>query len=261
MILLSNFLFKLFLREALNLSIKFEAGILVKHMIAQLALNIQLRDDSVLESYYPGENAQALQAIMALSSGIGEAFVYCWGPTGVGRTHLLQAACHEAVEAGIAAAYVPLCEFNNLDPRILQGLDKLALVCIDDIHQIAGKPEWEEGLFHLFNRIRAVNGKLLISADVSPLHIPIALADLKSRLAWGVVYQLHELSDEDKWHALALRADCRGLRLNKAVSQFLLSRCSRNMAELFHSLEILDKASLAEQRRLTIPFVKQVLNI
>jgi DnaA family protein len=237
------------------------AAILVKHMIAQLPLNIQLRDDSVLESYYAGENTQALQAITALSRGERESFVYCWGPMGVGRTHLLQAACQEAVLAGIAAVYVPLCEFTNLDPLMLQGLDNLSLVCVDDIHQIAGKPEWEEGLFHLFNRIRAVNGKLLISADVSPLHIPIVLADLKSRLAWGVVYQLQELSDEHKWHALALRAHCRGLHLNKTVSQFLLSRCSRNMAQLFHSLELLDNASLAEQRRLTIPFVKQVLGI
>jgi len=230
-------------------------------MIAQLPLNIQLRDDSVLESYYAGDNTQAVQAIIELSRGAGEPFVYCWGPMGVGRTHLLQAACHEAVEAGIPAVYVPLCEFNDLNPIMLQGLDMLSLVCVDDVHHIAGKLEWEEGLFHLFNRIKAVNGRLLMSANVSPLHIPIVLPDLKSRLAWGVVYQLYELSDEQKWHALALRAHCRGLQLNKTVSQFLLSRCSRNMAQLFQSLEMLDKASLAEQRRLTIPFVKHVLGI
>lgn len=230
-------------------------------MITQLPLNIQLRDDSVLESFYAGDNFQALQAVTALSRGFGESFVYCWGPTGVGRTHLLQATCHAAVEAGIAAAYVPLSDFNNLNVSLLQGLDTLSLICIDDIHKIAGNAVWEEALFHLFNRIRAANGRLLISADVSPLHIALTLPDLKSRLAWGVVYQLHELSDEQKWEALALRARCRGLQLNKAVSQFLLSRCSRNMAQLFRYLEQLDKASLAEQRRLTIPFVKHVLGI
>lgn len=230
-------------------------------MVSQLSLNIQLRDDSVLESFYAGDNTQALQAIMALSRGVGESFVYCWGPTGVGRTHLLQAACHAAVEAGIAAAYVPLSESNSLDAALLQGLDTLSLVCIDDIDKIAGKPTWEEALFHLFNRIRAANGRLLISADASPLHIALTLPDLKSRLAWGVVYQLYELTDEQKWQALALRARCRGLELNKTVSQFLLSRCSRNMAQLFQYLEQLDSASLAEQRRLTIPFVKHVLGI
>lgn len=230
-------------------------------MSAQLPLNMQLRDDSVLESFYAGENTQALQAIMKLSCGIGESFVYCWGQAGVGRTHLLQASCHRATETGVGAAYVPLSEFSNLNPSILQGLETLSLICLDDIHFIAGHLAWEEALFHLFNRIRAVNGRLLIAANDSPLHIAITLPDLKSRLAWGVVYQLHALNDEQKWHALALRAKCRGLQLNKTVSQFLLSRCSRNMAQLFQYLEILDKASLAEQRRLTIPFVKRILDI
>lgn len=230
-------------------------------MVAQLPLNIQLRDDSILESFYAGDNMEALQAITKLSRGIGEPFVYCWGPLSVGRTHLLQATCHAAMEAGITAAYIPLSKFNDLDPALLQGLDTLSLICLDDVQSIAGEPMWEEGLFHLFNRVRANNGRLLISANASPLHLALTLPDLKSRLAWGVVYQLHELSDAQKWHALALRAKCRGLQLNKTVSGFLLNRCSRNMAQLFQYLEILDKASLAEQRRLTIPFVKRILGI
>lgn len=230
-------------------------------MIAQLPLNIQLRDDSLLESFYAGDNTQAFQAIMDLSRGVGESFVYCWGHTGVGRTHLLQATCHAAMEAGIAAAYIPLRELNDLKPSLLQGLDTLSLICLDDVQFIAGNPVWEEALFHLFNRVRAVHGRLLMAANASPLQMAITLPDLKSRLAWGVVYQVHALTDEQKWHALALRARCRGLQLNKTVSQFLLSRCSRNMTQLFQYLEILDKASLAEQRRLTIPFVKQVLGL
>lgn len=229
--------------------------------MAQIPLNIQLRDDSTLESFYVGDNTQVFQAMMDLAEGLGESFIYCWGAVGAGRTHLLQATCHAVIEAGRPAAYIPLRELNNLEPSLLQGLESLSLVCLDDVQWIAGNAAWEEALFHLFNRIRAVNGRLLISANVSPLHIALKLPDLKSRLAWGVVYQLHALSDEQKWHALALRAKCRGLQLNKTVSQFLLSRCSRDMAQLFQYLENLDKASLTEQRRLTIPFVKQVLGI
>lgn len=228
-------------------------------MLAQLPLNIQLRDDATLESYYPGNNNQALGAVVQLSRGLGEKFLYLWGKEGVGRTHLLQAACHAARDVGVAAVYLPLQEANLLSPEIVQGLENIPLVCLDDIQCISGDPIWEEAIFHLYNRIRSQNTHLLVASNTSPKNVNIHLPDLKSRLAWGVTYQLQALNDEEKLNALALRAHCRGLQLNKTVGQFLISRCPRNMHELFSTLELLDKASLAEQRRLTIPFVKQVL--
>lgn len=230
-------------------------------MLTQLPLNIQLRDDATFESYYPGDKNQAFASILQMSRGIGERFLYVWGQLGVGRSHLLQAACHAARDSGVAAVYIPLQESHQLSPKLTLGLEEVPLICIDDVHCIAGKPEWEEALFHLYNRIRAQNTSLLVAADMAPTRTPLQLADLKSRLTWGVTYQLQPLSDEQKLNALALRAKFRGLVLNKTVGKFLLSRCSRNMIELFHTLELLDKASLIDQRRLTIPFVKQVLNL
>lgn len=230
-------------------------------MLAQLPLNIQLRDDATLESYYAGDNQQAWQAVNEISHGAGENFLYLWGKYGVGRSHLLQAACHKARGLGVAAVYIPLQESLFLSPQFVQGLENIPLVCLDDIQSIAGQAIWEETLFHLFNRIRAQNTRLLIAASDSPKNIAVQLPDLKSRLAWGVTYQLQALTDDQKLDALALRAHCRGLELSKTVGQFLLSRCPRNMTELFQTLEQLDKASLAEQRRLTIPFVKQVLGV
>lgn len=230
-------------------------------MIEQLPLNIQWRDDATLQNFYPGDNVEALKTVSALSQGMGEPFVYLWGQSGVGRTHLLQAACRAASDYGVAAFYISLREKDQLSLSALQGVEDLPLVCIDDIEQIVNLSLWEEALFHLFNRIQAQKGRLLIAADVAPKYLSFSLLDLKSRLNWGVTYQLHRLTDEQKVVVLQLRAQHRGLQLNKTVGQFLLSHCSRDMNELYAILEKLDQASLVEQRRLTIPFVKQVLGL
>lgn len=227
----------------------------------QLPLNIQLRDDATFASFFAGDNLQTVKALTRLSSGLDEPYVYLWGTKGSGKSHLLQATCNAANDVGVAAVYLPLQDWETLSPLVLQDLEKIPLVCLDDVQAIAGNPVWEEALFHAFNRIKAAESRLLISAEASPLNIDVQLPDLKSRLAWGVTYQLHRLDDEQKLQALILRAKIRGLSLNKTVGQFLLSRCPRDMNELFHTLETLDNASLAEQRRLTIPFVKHVLGV
>ncbi len=263
---------------------------------SQLPLDIHLRDDATFSSFYPGDNLQAKLAAQKWADKKGETFIYMWGGHGVGKSHLLHAACHEAFEAGLPAVYIPLKKVAKLSAQMLEDLEKVSLVCLDDIHCVSGNAVWEEALFHFYNRIRDQKKesqghgqgqgqeqsqvqlknqsqdqsfqlqeqgqcRLMVSAETSPLQIPLQLADLKSRLASGVTYQLQMMTDEQKLEALRLRAHCRGLELNKSVAQFLLSRCPRNMQELFETLEKLDHASLAEQRRLTIPFVKQILNI
>lgn len=233
----------------------------LNRVVEQLPLNIHWRDDATLASFYPGDNTEALKAVSELSGGIGEPFVYLWGQAGVGRTHLLQAACHHASEKGIAAFYLSFENIHSLSPSIVEGIEGISVVCLDDVENIVGKPEWEELLFHVFNRIRAENGRLLIASSVAPKDIQIQLPDLKSRFAWGVIYQLHRLTDDQKTDALQLRAYQHGLELSKSVGNFLLTHCSRNMSELFQLLGQLDRASLAEQRRLTIPFVKHVLDL
>lgn len=228
-------------------------------MSHQLALNIQLRDDADFASFYPGDNEEALESVMQLVQTSNEFFLYLWGQTGVGRSHLLQAACHDANDRGLSATYFSLKDPGVFSLNLLDGLEQVSLICIDDIEGIAENALWEEALFHLFNRIRSKNGKLLVAANVSPKDLKILLPDLKSRLSWGVTYQMHRLNDAHKLKALQLRAKCRGLTLPDVVGQFLLSRCERGTSELFAVLETLDRASLAEQRRLTVPFVKQVL--
>lgn len=234
-------------------------------VLEQLPLGLQLRDDATFINFLVGDNQQAVAAILNLLqaplNNLAENFVYVWGAFSSGRSHLLQASCHMAYELGYSGFYLPLQEYCTEPTEVLQGLEHVQLVCIDDIHCIAGDVEWEEQLFHFFNRIRALGHRLLITADQPPAQLPIKLPDLKSRLAWGIVYNLQPLQDEHKIAALQLRAHARGLELDLAVARFLLRRCPRDLGKLFMLLEQLDHASMAEQRRLTIPFVKDVLGV
>ena len=228
----------------------------------QLPLGVRLRDDATFANYYPGANAAALGYVERLceaDAGWAESLIYLWGREGVGRSHLLQAACLRFEQRGEAAVYLPLGEVADYGPELLDGLDQSELVCLDDLEAVAGRADWEEALFHLFNRLRDSGRRLLLAASVSPRELSVQLPDLQSRLTLALVFQLHALSDEDKLRALQLRASRRGLHLTDEVGRFILTRGERSMSALFELLERLDQASLQAQRKLTIPFLKETL--
>lgn len=225
----------------------------------QLPLNVQLRDDATLANYYSGENREVVECLDALDRSDREKPIYLWGAPAVGKSHLLQAVCQKTGVGGSSVAYLPLAELKSFSPSMLDGLERLDLVCIDDIHSVAGDSGWEAELFHLLNRCRDNAARVIASGDASPGRLALHLSDLKSRLSWGLVFHLRPLSDEQKMSALQLRARQRGLELPLEVARFLLRHHHRDMAELFSLLERLDHASLAAQRRLTIPFVRQWL--
>lgn len=228
----------------------------------QLPLGMRVRDDATFANYYPGANAAALGYVERLcepDAGWTESLIYLWGGNGVGRSHLLQAACRRVEQRGEQALYLPLAEGVKHGPALLDNLEQYALVCLDDLDAVAGQREWEEALFHLFNRLRDSGRCLLLAASASPRGLPVRLADLKSRLTLALVFQLQSLSDEDKLRALQLRASRRGLHLSDEVGRFILTRGERSMSTLFELLERLDEASLQAQRKLTIPFLKETL--
>lgn len=227
-------------------------------IVEQLPLGFRLKDDATFENFLSLGNEQALESIIATIQGTGDNYIYIWGAAGSGRTHLLQACTHAAPEFGQSAVYLPLAK-DNIKSDMFNNLENISLTCLDDIDQIAGDCVFEEQLFHLYNKIRSKGNRLIIAANAPPTQLNIKLADLGSRLTWGLVYQLHPLDDDAKIKALKLRAKNRGLELDDAVGKFLLRRCSRKMGALFSMLEELDHASLSQQRRLTIPFVKEVL--
>lgn len=230
-------------------------------MNKQLALAIKLNDEATLADFNWGSNTLLEQQLNHMLTFKEERLLYLWGAQGSGKSHLLQASC-QAVSVTQSAIYLPLHLLKEWGPQAIEGLEDQDLVCIDDIDAIAGDPFWEEALFHLYNKIKDMEQSLLIiSGNQSPTTLPIKLPDLRSRLSWGLVIQLMELSDEDKINTLKLHALRRGFDLPESVGQFLLNRCSRNMHDLHQLLNRLDDASLAAQRKITIPFVKDILNI
>lgn len=231
------------------------AGVMSTSPDAQLPLRIGLRDTATFENYHPGANAGVLQAVR---SGT-EPCIYLWGAPGTGKTHLLQAACHQAQAGGETCAYLPGTELPALGPELLDGLEQLALVCLDDVQALAGAALWERALFDLYNRCRDAGTRLMLAGARAPVGLGIRLPDLVSRLGWGPVFQLHSLSDEDKVEALRQRAVARGLELPDEVARYLLQRSARDTHSLFRLLEQLDRASLAAQRKLTIPFVRELI--
>ncbi|WP_339731297.1 DnaA regulatory inactivator Hda [uncultured Pseudomonas sp.] len=228
----------------------------------QLPLGVRLRDDATFANYYPGANAAALGYVERLceaDAGWTESLIYLWGGEGVGRSHLLQAACLRFEQRGEQAVYLPLADVVEYGPALLDNLEQCELVCLDDLDAVAERNDWEEALFYLFNRLRDSGRRLLLAASSSPRELPVQLADLQSRLTLALVFQLQSLSDEDKLRALQLRASRRGLHLSDEVGRFILTRGERSMSALFDLLERLDQASLQAQRKLTIPFLKETL--
>ncbi|MEB7585606.1 DnaA inactivator Hda [Serratia rubidaea] len=229
---------------------------------AQLSLPLYLPDDETFASFYPGENPSLLAAIQSAVSQEHGSYIYFWSREGGGRSHLLHAACAEMSQRGEAAGYVPLDKRAYFVPEVLDGMEQLALACIDNIECIAGDEEWEMAIFNLYNRILETGRtRLFITGDRPPRQLNLQLPDLASRLDWGQIYKLQPLSDDEKLQALQLRAKLRGFELPEDVGRFLLKRLDREMRTLFMTLDQLDRASITAQRKLTIPFVKEILGL
>lgn len=228
----------------------------------QLPLAVQLPDDETFSSFYQGDNEMLLATLEErLSSGSGSV-MYVWGKEGSGKSHLLNGALSYVAEQALQGAYIPLEQHRAFSVEMLDGLESYDLVCLDNVDAIAGDALWENAIFKLFNRIRdAAHGALLISANASARHLGIQLKDLRSRLDWGVNFQLQELTDKQKLNALRLRATLRGLELNDDAARYLINHHARDMRSLWQALEQLDQASMIAKRRLTIPFIKQTLNL
>ncbi len=219
-------------------------------------------DDETFDSFYPGENPSLIAAIRSAVYQKHGSYIYFWSREGGGRSHLLHAACAELSENGEAVGYVPLDKRSYFMPEVLDGMEQLALVCIDNIECIAGDEGWEMAIFNLYNRILETgHPRLFITGDRPPRQLNLYLPDLASRLDWGQIYKLQALSDEEKLLALQLRGNLRGFELPEDVGWFLLKRLDRKMRTLFMTLKQLDHASITAQRKLTIPFVKETLGL
>lgn len=224
----------------------------------QIPLGIRLPDRAVFASFLPARNAQALEHARRVAQGELRGLTWLCGPGGSGKTHLLQAICAAASER-TRAGYVPLRQLAPLGVGVLEGLPQLECLCLDDIDRITGQAAWEQAIFGLLRELEETGGRLIVSAQSPPALISWALPDLGSRCAAGAVFQLRVLTEEEQHAALELRARLRGLELPEETWHWLQRRFPRDMRTLYELLDTLDEASLTAQRRLTIPFIRDVL--
>ena len=233
----------------------------------QLGLSVQLPDDEVFDSYLSNANNTVVSQLNIFVKGTEKQSsnqpncFYLFGLTGVGKSHLLHASSAYASQLGKTSVCLSCAELLKLSVEVLDGLEQIDFICLDDIQLIAGNQVWQQAIFDLYNRVLEHNNRLLVSGNQSVAKLGLTLPDLHSRLSWGLTEQLKPLSDAEKVMALQFRALKRGLILSDEAANFLINRLSRTMSNLITSLDILDKASIREQRKITIPFIKDVLNI
>jgi DnaA family protein len=224
---------------------------------AQMALPLRLDKHALFAAFVAGANGSALAHVVSVAARERRDIVWLCGPTGSGKTHLLQAACRAAHEKNAASMYLSLRDADVHADQLL-GVEHLGFVALDDVDAVAGNAGWEARLFSVFNEFHS-RGGLLLAARKPPAAIRFGLGDLASRAAGAIVYRLQELDEEQQLAALLEHARRRGLELDAATARFLQDRVQRGMTELCIWLDRLDRASLAAQRRLTIPFVREVL--
>lgn len=233
---------------------------------AQLALPVLLKHDALLENYFGVAN-QKISALLRLGlKHRQETLYYLVGQTDAGKTHLASAAINYIEELGGTACYFALAELPKHDDAcqepgaLFEGLDEYDLVVLDDIDRWLSSASRELALFNLFNQFKLSGRQLIVTARSVPTHLQLALEDLSSRLKSGLLLSLNTLIDDEKEAVLRAFAKQKGLLMEEGVSAFILKRGGRTMTELVSVMDILDHASLVEQRRLTVPFVKKILD-
>lgn len=227
-------------------------------IVPQLPLTLGAPPDQRLERYLQAPDG-LLDLLRATAAGRAADPLLLHGAPATGKTHLLVATCAQAEAAGRQPAYLSLAGLRGRVRAAVEGLEAADLVAIDDLDVVAGGRDDEVALFDLHNRVRDAGRGLLYAASAAPDALPLVLPDLRSRLAQCARWQLPVLDDAGRARLLRERAAARGLDFDAAALKWMLRRCSRDLGSLTTLFEQLDRASLAAQRRLTVPFLRQVL--
>ena len=227
----------------------------------QYTLAVTLPEDETLDSFYAGAQTAAVAFLKNyLRQPARQSPVYLFGASGSGKSHLLYAACVQAQEQGLTSQLLTLDDCRQLSPRLLDDLEQLDLVCLDNIQAISGELSWQTAVFDLYNRMAEQGKALIIVGNQAPQQLGLQLADLVSRLQACTAFQLRLLTDDDKQKLLQQKARLRGMELPDEVARYLLNHQDRDIRALVAILDKLDKATIVHQRKLTIPFVKEILN-
>jgi DnaA family protein len=225
----------------------------------QIPLQLEPRRPDRFDEFVVGPNESALKAVRHLLDEPG-GILFLAGPQGSGKSHLLNALCHEARGRGMGAFYIALRRLPEEAAAGLEGLQLLDLVCVDDLDLVAGNPVWEQALFRCFNEVRDAGGRLLVSSSLPLKSLSIQLPDLASRLAWGVRQNLQPPDDAGKLEVLQQRARTLRIEVPLDVQNYLLRYGRRDMASLLSALERLKDAAFVGKRKITVPLAREVLD-
>jgi DnaA-homolog protein len=226
----------------------------------QLPLGVRLPDRAVFASFLPARNGQAVDYMQRVAAGTVSGAAWLSGPHGAGKSHLLQAVSAQA-STTMQTAYVPFRELGRLGVGVLEGLRQVECLCLDDVDEVVGQLEWERALFGVLQGVEESSNRLVATAQAPPALLPWALPDLGSRFSASAVFQLRTLDEGEQQAALQLRARLRGFELPEETSRWLQRRYPRDMRKLYELLDTLDEAALVAQRRLTVPFIREVLGL
>lgn len=226
---------------------------------SQFPLRIRLRDEAGFHNFHAGTNQSVVDRLYSWAVMPEPGSVVLCGDAGSGKSHLLNAVCLAAEAAGQKPVSLNLREAVALAPEALQGFEGFDPVCLDDLEALPAEPAWQEALLHLFNRVQDAGGRILIASQQPPAALSWILPDLASRLKALPVWQLALPDDDQRAAMLRARAENRGLAMPEEVTRYILRRAPRDPGDLLGLLDRLDEASLQQQRRLTVPFVRQVL--
>lgn len=223
----------------------------------QLSLGVRLHARATHDTFLWPRDSAVAAALRAFAQRTGPRMLWLHGPAGSGKSHLLQAMCAEQP----GSAYLPLGLLAGAGPGVLEGAESLPLLAVDDVQAVAGDAAWEEALFRLYNEADLARIQVLFAASGPAGSLPLRLPDLRSRLQSLLDLPLPVLDDDLQVEALRLHASRRGMDLPVEAAQYLQRRLPRDMATLVAALDRLDAASLREQRRLTVPFIRQVCEL
>ncbi|MES2935779.1 MAG: DnaA regulatory inactivator Hda [Pseudomonadota bacterium] len=219
----------------------------------QLPLDLGLHKPQTLDTFVVGQNAELAALLRRFDEHqpitSNERFTYIWGESAAGKSHLLQALAATAKARYIGA--------DATEAAFLYAPD-ISLYLLDDCEQLSATMQIEA--FNLFNQIRE-NGGVMISAGAMPPALLAVREDLRTRMGWGLIYQLHGLTDEEKIDALTQAAQARGLSLSPGVLPYLMSHFQRDMRSLSTMLDALDQYSLETKRAITLPLLRELLQL
>jgi DnaA family protein len=228
-------------------------------MSIQFPLAFEFQANQGFNTFFTASNQETVSQLQELIRGTGQRQIFLYGEAALGKSHLLQACCQFAHAQGMNPFYYPFEAKRLPSLSMLENLEDVKLVCFDNINEIIGNLDWEQAFLNFLNQDVENNNRLILTARTNPKEITVKLPDLKNSLNLGVALELNPLEESEIINALIHKASYMGITISRKVGHFLVTHYASDLPSMWVLLEQLDKATLSAQRKLTIPFLKQIL--